>query len=953
MRQVKDPAVVSVITSREPAILSKSFRLSPDGSLEKHNGGALFRGSVQRQTVRNPRELADLLSRLNSQQALCFGVPDRDAEIVPISELSQHPGAIARTREFFRWLSGNGVMLLDYDPEDGRDALPFADLLVALTQAMADLAMAPMVAYPSASSGIYSTDGTEKRGVRGWHLFCFVKDATDIPVIGETLHKRLWLAGHGKIHLSKSGAALFRTLVDSAVWQPERLSFDGGAHCGAGLRQDRGQPIVRNPDAEPMPTPRPLNQSEEVSYRKMIAQAKAEQKDKIAAVQAKWVEDRLTDTLIVNPTADAELVKASLLRAVAASELMGDFVLTAQDGRSVTVGELLDQPERWHNKEFFDPLEPGYSGGDKRIAVAKLLGGRPILYSHAHGGKVYRLAKQARVLLLLDGHYPEHLKEIADRLGRDHSIFDYGGALVTVADGHIIPLRPPGLAHIAEQAFAFTKHDARKQQEKACQLPPELAGRLIEARDCWQSIQKLTAVVSHPIIRADGSIVDRDGYDEDTGLLLHSGRDWHLPASTTRAEVQQAVALLWKPVSMMPWESPADAGAALSLLLTAVARPSLDLAPMFLIGSPTYGSGKTILAQVAALLAGADGSVTSISQEENEQAKAILSLLLAGTPAVVLDNLSGELRGDSLAAMLTGSTYRGRILGQSQIVELPTRMLWTVSGVNISPGADLVRRCITVRVDPCVERPEERHFPFHPVTMAREHLPGMQEAALTVLRAACQAGAWDRAPTQAVGSFDQWDRMVRRTILWLISSGLAPITMADPLETQVRERGNDSEASTLEGVLAAWFGFVGSDLIGATTLINRAMQDTAVAGAAEILRMAQEIAGGVNGQVNPKRWGRFLSKSKGRVAGGYRLTQPSTNQGQRQWQVALVAKVPSPHTPRANVSEPEGLQDISGYGVKVSHQRHQSNPKCLRCDDEGCAYCRGATGVSPARRSTG
>ncbi len=881
-------ALLSIVTTTRPARLSKGFELNPDGSVAKYPGGRLVRGRVRRAQVTGPATLAELIRGLTPDSALCFGVPERDGEIVPKAELARHSGAIARTRQHFNWPEGPGVLLLDYDPAEGAPPLAFADLLLLLTQAMPELAQAPLVAVPSASSCISKIDGTEVRGIRGWHVFLIVETASNIPAIGETIAARLWLAGHGRVQVSKSGALLTRTLVDTTVWQPERLSFDGGAECGQGLTQDRlAHLVVRNDGAAPMPTPKPLNQKESSAYRKTVSEAKTQARPAAEEARAVWVEERLGDVLNATPGADESAARRTLERAVMHLELMGDFELVAQDGTRVRVSDLLDDQARWDGRRFHDPLEPDYRG-DNRIAVARLIGSRPHIFSHAHGGRTYRLIHQPLTLELVDGSYPDHARTIAERLGAAQMVFDMGGALVSVHDGKPHVLHTAGIAHLTEQLFAFEKYDARMGKKKLVQLPQDLAQRLLECRDTWTAYPRLTAIVEHPVFTPTGHLL-MDGYDEETGLLIASGREWHIPDNPTNAQLRAAIETLWKPLSAMPWETSADAGAALALLLTAAVRPALDLAPLFMTTAPSYGAGKTLIAQVAAIIAGGEGSVTAIGSDEDEMRKTIVALLLDGAPAVILDNLTGELKGDALAALMTGPIFRCCILGKSETVTLPNRSLWLASGVNFRPGADMVRRTISVRIDPATEHLEDRPFTFDPVALARETRREMQAAALTVLVAAHQAGAWESAPARQMGSYEAWERMIRRSVMWLVEQGLTPCEMADPLETQTRERAQDEESATLGALLSAWHALVEDAPISAGALLDEATKDMFNQDAAEtVLRIAREVAG-TGAQVNMRRWGRYLARHKGRVADGYRLSQPSTVGGQRHWKVALVA----------------------------------------------------------------
>jgi hypothetical protein len=932
-------ARLAIIKSTTPKELAKRFYLGTDGALAKAPGGALSEGTAETRDVGTPDALAALLHELGPDAALTFGVPARDGTVVATARLSAHPGAISRTREHWHWPAGSGWMLLDHD-----DTKPFDELLLALVAAMPELGGAPLVAVPSASSCIYRVDGAELRGVRGWHLFVLVEDAAAIPTIGATLIQRLWLAGRGRISVSKSGAALRRTLIDAAVWQPERLSFDGGAALGPGLVQRRLDHLrIINATAAPMGTPASLSPKDAAEVNRLIKEAIAEAQPEVEAAQELWVDERLAATLKTAPTTDAEALRETLKLAVRRRELMGDFEILLESGKTVTIGTLLDAPEKWHNARCSDPLEPDYRG-DNRVAVILLCDGKPRIYSHAHGGCTYALRRQTRGMLLEDGQYPRQTREILDRLGAERSIYQRGGTLCHAQGGKIVASSVPLVAHAAEQSFAFRKFDARSGQERPCQMPVELAQRLLVAQDCWAGVPTLRAVVSHPLVTSDGRLLAHDGFYPDAGILIETGRTQSIPDRPTREQVMTAIDTLWRPISLMPYEDASDAGAALALLLTAVVRPVLDLAPLFITAAPSYGSGKTLLSQVASLVAGGDGEVTVISPHEEEQSKSVLSILMAGTPAVILDNLSGELKGDALAAAMTARTFQGRLLGKSQMIEAENASLWMATGVNVSPSADLVRRCITIRLDPREEKPEERVFAFDPVLLARETLPLMQTAAVIILLAAHQAGAWQIKPARGVGSFEAWDIMIRRTVLWLAAEGLTPCEMADPLLTQTRAREHDDEAATLSALLHAWRAYAGPEAIGASALLDRCRWAPNDPDAEEILRVALEVAG-AGSTINAKRWGRYLARHRGRVVDGMTLEQPLTRAGVRCWKVAFSGFSGINYPTSWKCHEHHIDDDTSENAPKNDPESHLKPPRCPRCDGAGCRHCRQTAGA--------
>ena len=68
-------AQLTIITSRRPAMLSKTVQRGPDGSLLREGGGLLVEGNAEIATVSSLDELAVLLQRLGPEQALTFGLP--------------------------------------------------------------------------------------------------------------------------------------------------------------------------------------------------------------------------------------------------------------------------------------------------------------------------------------------------------------------------------------------------------------------------------------------------------------------------------------------------------------------------------------------------------------------------------------------------------------------------------------------------------------------------------------------------------------------------------------------------------------------------------------------------------------------------------------------------------------------------------------------------------------
>jgi hypothetical protein len=134
---------------------------------------------------------------------------------------------------------------------------------------------------------------------------------------------------------------------------------------------------------------------------------------------------------------------------------------------------------------------------------------------------------------------------------------------------------------------------------------------------------------------------------------------------------------------------------------------------------------------------------------------------------VLLDNLAGNFGNDALDRALTAERWRDRILGVSQMVDLPLVTTWFATGNNVLVGADTARRIIHIRLDVLTEHPEERADFQHPDLLGwvRQNRPTLLVDALTILSAYLKAGRPDQRLTP-YGSFEGWSAVVRSAVVW-------------------------------------------------------------------------------------------------------------------------------------------------------------------------------------------
>ncbi len=118
------------------------------------------------------------------------------------------------------------------------------------------------------------------------------------------------------------------------------------------------------------------------------------------------------------------------------------------------------------------------------------------------------------------------------------------------------------------------------------------------ARGSWPQLRPLEGIVESPVLRADGSVLDRPGYDPATGLLFEPNTEFQpVPDRPTGRDVEQALEALFEVVCDFPFSTPAHRSAWLSSVLSCLARFAFPgPSPMNLYDANVRGVGKSLLA---------------------------------------------------------------------------------------------------------------------------------------------------------------------------------------------------------------------------------------------------------------------------------------------------------------------------------------------------------------------
>lgn len=423
------------------------------------------------------------------------------------------------------------------------------------------------------------------------------------------------------------------------------------------------------------------------------------------------------------------------------------------------------------------------------------------------------------------------------------------------------------------RAAEFQKWDERKKGMKVTNCPALVARTYLAREGRWR-VPPLVGIIESPTIRPDGTVLDRPGYDAATGLLFTPGRTT-FPAIATnpsREDAVAALAIVRQLLAGFPFDAEHDLTIAIAAIATALVRRTVPSSPLFAFNAPKMGSGKTLLADVASLVAtGRPAAVMTPAPDAEEEAKRLLVVLMEGDPVAVIDNISAPWASDAMCSILSQETYKGRVLGSSKNVSVPTATTWMATGNNLKIHGDLTTRVLRCDLDPQVERPEERTFAVDLKTYIPENRGAIVAAVLTILRAYHAAGR-PRVGVPTFGRFEAWSDAVRAPLVWL--------GLADPCLSRADLEAEDTVRTGLVRVLATWFEAVGSERMTVNQIVSLSKDP-----AHDELRDALMEVAGRAGEINIRSLGKWLSKHEKRIEGGFRAEQVGVSGGVAAWKV--------------------------------------------------------------------
>ena len=284
------------------------------------------------------------------------------------------------------------------------------------------------------------------------------------------------------------------------------------------------------------------------------------------------------------------------------------------------------------------------------------------------------------------------------------------------------------------------------------------AGIVIAQAKQARHIRELTLMVGYPVYGP--------GFKRPTPGW-HDGLFYDEPPELKDLQPERDGTAIWDTLLDLlvdfPFKSDADLQNFLGLMLTPIIAPALDgNRPMHLLLSPIERTGKTKLAEevFGGVILGRQTPAMQVTERDEERDKRIIALLLQGETMMHLDNLPPYIDSSAVSSLLTATTYSGRLLGSSRIINLPNNLTVVASGNNVQASGEIAKRIVPIMLQPATPHPEARQDFQHPDLWAyvREHRKRVLSCLLGMVENWLVAGK--PMHRNRLGGFESWSSVI-------------------------------------------------------------------------------------------------------------------------------------------------------------------------------------------------
>jgi len=283
--------------------------------------------------------------------------------------------------------------------------------------------------------------------------------------------------------------------------------------------------------------------------------------------------------------------------------------------------------------------------------------------------------------------------------------------------------------------------------------------------------------------------------------------------------------------------------------------------------------------------------------------------LLEGPAVIDFDDMDNDWQAHGIInRMLTSEHLTERILGSSKVATVSTRTLFLGSGNNVGPIRDLVRRVITITLNPQNATPATLQYKGNPIELVRKNRPELVCAVLTIVRA-WQAAGSPRSDVSNIASYGgAWSDYCRHPLIWL--------GLPDPATALFEQLKNDPDREMLGKLMSEWLRQFGSAPVTVRKVVARAYelaQDHTLGGDGacgdhDLLDAICDFPVAERGMINASKFGWLLKRNANRIVDGYRFEETYAD-GRKAWRVVRVDAPPSPGSPGSSQANEKTVTD--------------------------------------------
>ena len=492
------------------------------------------------------------------------------------------------------------------------------------------------------------------------------------------------------------------------------------------------------------------------------------------------------------------------------------------------------------------------------------------------------LGLERPTIKLVAGNLDSIVDECEKIIAESGEFYYFGGMIGRITESFSFePLNLPNLMRELSKQISFLKFNEKKDGWFPCDLA-EKYGRALLEEARFKHIPELKGIVRQPYFRdIDGELVTTPGYDPESKLYGIFDPGEFVRKDPTREEAEISLKLLRDLLSEFSFASPDDEAIALNAIFTAAVRSFLDLAPGFHVHASTIASGKSYLCELISLFSsGGSSEKVTYPKTSDEATKMLLSLFLTNPASIEFDDMDGGWKPHSIIKqMFTSPTVTGRILGVSKTAKVATRSLILGSGNNVKPERDLLRRVLTIHLDPKVETPATIKYANNPVATLKAHRGEYVMAVINIIES-WQKAERPRTDMVEIASYNGlWTEYCRQPLAWL--------GISDPAKVMIEQINLDPDKEALGELLRTWFNSFGNT----PTTVRKAVDSISEYGKVgqadfreELDEALQELPVMERDNVNKKKLGWFLSKNENKIVDGLKFIKTRAD-GRTAWMV--------------------------------------------------------------------